>query len=126
VAISLVSLFQINCDTTIRDSFFAQIAVSRDSSGSIIKCISFISSPCSPLYGKALVSLLAARLAISLDLFNFILDSLIVTLALQLPAITQDWSIASNISIIHSILHLTTSWTTSKVNQSANFSMPIM
>jgi len=59
-------------------------SVCRDSIGSIIKCISLISSPCSPLYGEAIVALLAARLATSLGLSSFILegDSLNATLTL--------------------------------------------
>jgi hypothetical protein len=99
--------------------FYVQAAIYKDSRGSIIKCVSFISSSCSPIYGKAL----ATQLAISMGLSNFILEgnSLIVTLGLQLPTITQDWRIASTISVIHSILSPTTSWITSKVNRSANF-----
>ncbi len=52
--------FKINYDTAIRDTFSAQVAVCRDSRGSIIKCLFLISSPCSPIYGEALTALLAA------------------------------------------------------------------
>jgi hypothetical protein len=45
--------FKINYDTAIKATFSAQVAVCRDSTGSIIKCISLISSPCSTLYGEA-------------------------------------------------------------------------
>jgi hypothetical protein len=85
--------FKINYDTAIRSTFSTQAAVCRDSIGSIIKCISLISSPCSPLYGEALGALLIARLATSLGLSSFILegDSLNVTLALQHPATTTNW-----------------------------------
>jgi hypothetical protein len=65
--------FKINYDTAIRATFSAQAAVCRDSTGSIIKCISLISSPCSPLYGEALAALLAFRLATSLGLSFFYL-----------------------------------------------------
>jgi hypothetical protein len=61
--------FNIKYDTAIRDSFSAQDAICRDSTGSIIQCISLISSPYSAIYCEAI----AARLAISLDLFFFIL-----------------------------------------------------
>jgi hypothetical protein len=78
------SSVSINYDTTIRDTFSAQAAVYR---GSIIKCVSLISSP---NYDEALAAFLAAWLAISLDLFDFILesDSLMITQALQLTVIT--------------------------------------
>jgi len=52
--------FKINYDSAIRDTFSAQVAVCRDSRGSIIKCLFLISSPCSPIYGEALTALLAA------------------------------------------------------------------
>jgi hypothetical protein len=57
------------------------------------------------------------------DLLNFILkcDSLIVTLTIQLPAIIQEWRIASTIFVIHSIIPFSISWTARKVNRSANF-----
>jgi len=115
--------FKINYDTTIRPTFSAQVAVCRDSTGSILKCSSIISPPCSALYGEATAALLAAHLAVSLGLPSFILegDSLNITMALQQPAITIDWRIASTISIIHSIIPPTASWKASHVNRSANF-----
>jgi hypothetical protein len=64
--------FKINYDTTIQDTFSAQVAVCRDSSGSIIKCVSFISSPCSPIYGEAFAAFLETQLATFLGLTNFI------------------------------------------------------
>jgi hypothetical protein len=110
--------FKINYDTAIRATFSTQAAVCRDSTGSIIKCISLIISSCSPLYGEALAALLASQLATSLGLSSFILegDSLNVTLALQHPASTTDWRIASIISNILSILPPTASWQASHVN----------
>jgi hypothetical protein len=114
---------KINYDTAIRDSFSTQSAICRDFSGSIIRCISLISPPCTAIYGEALAALLATRLAISMGIPSFILegDSLLVTPALQRPDITQDWRIASIISTIHSIISPTSSWKASKVNRSANF-----
>jgi hypothetical protein len=98
--------YKINYDTAIRAIFSAQPTVYRDSTGSIIKCIFLISSPCSTLCGEATAAILAARLASSLGLFSFILegDSLNVTLALQHLAITIDWRIASTISNILSTI----------------------
>jgi hypothetical protein len=86
------SFFKINYDTAIKDSFSAQAAVCRDSSGSIIQCSSLISPPCTAVYREASAALLAVRLAVSLQLSSSILesDSLIVTLALQKPDHTQD------------------------------------
>jgi hypothetical protein len=52
--------FKINYDTAIRSNFSAQAAVCRDSNGSILKCITKLSPPCTPLYGKAIAALLAA------------------------------------------------------------------
>jgi hypothetical protein len=59
---------KINYDTTIRDTFSTQSAICRDSTGSIIRCISLISSPCSAIYGEALAALLATRLVVSMGL----------------------------------------------------------
>jgi hypothetical protein len=84
--------FKINYDTTIKPSFSTQVAVCRNSAGTIIGCISLISPPCSTLAGEATAAFLAARLAILLGLSSFILEgnSLIVTMALQHPDITTD------------------------------------
>jgi hypothetical protein len=91
--------------------FSAQAAVCRDSTDSIIKCNSLISSPYSTLYGEVTVAILTTRLASSLGLSSFILkgDSLSVTLALQHPAITKYWRIASTISNIISTIPPTAS-----------------
>jgi hypothetical protein len=115
--------FKINYDTAIIDIFSTQAAVCRDSRGTIIRCVSIISSPCSLSYSEALATLLASQLATSLGLFNFILqgDSLMVTQALQLPTITKDWRIALDISVIHFIIPPFTNWTVPKINRSANF-----
>jgi hypothetical protein len=79
-------------DTAIRPSFSAQATVVRSFSGLNIGCRSFISPPCSALYGEAHAALLAAQLATFLNISYFILkgDCLTLSLALQNPAITQD------------------------------------
>jgi hypothetical protein len=53
---------KINYDTAIRDSFSAQAAVIRDSTGTITHCSSLISPPCTAVYGEALAALLASNL----------------------------------------------------------------
>jgi hypothetical protein len=84
--------FKINFNTAIRDQFSVQAVVCRDSNGSILKAISRVSPPCTPNYGEAQRALLAASLAVSLNLSNFSIegDSLIVILALQFLAIISD------------------------------------
>jgi hypothetical protein len=81
-----------NSDDTAIRPFSAQATVVRSFSGSIIGCRSFISPPCSALYGEACAALLAAQLTTFLNIPYFILEeeSLTVSLALQNPAITQD------------------------------------
>jgi hypothetical protein len=64
----IMHFYKINYDTPIRHSFSTQAAVCRDSTGSIIQCSSIISPPCSALMGEATTALLAARLALSLNL----------------------------------------------------------
>jgi hypothetical protein len=76
----LEGTLKINFDTTIRDHFSAQAVVCRYHKGSIIKVASQISPPCSRNYGEAQGALLAASLASSLHLKQFVIegDSLIV------------------------------------------------
>jgi len=76
--------YKVNYDTAIRPTFSAQAAVIRSLSGSVIGCSSIISPPCSALYGEARAALLAAQLAISLNITSFIFegDSLTVSRAL--------------------------------------------
>jgi hypothetical protein len=50
--------FKINFDIATRETFSAQLAVSRDSKGKIIHMISQISPPCLPNEGEALATLL--------------------------------------------------------------------
>ena len=66
--------FKINFDTTIRDNFSAQAAVCCNYEGKIILMVSQISYSCHPNFGEALATLLAASLAASLNLGNFILE----------------------------------------------------
>ncbi|XP_062145395.1 uncharacterized protein LOC133852645 [Alnus glutinosa] len=100
-----------------------QAAVIRNSSGTITHCTSLISPPCTAVIGEALAALLAIKLAISTHATSFILegDSTTVTLALQNPLIKKDWRIAATVSMIHSLIPSTTSWSASSVNRSANF-----
>jgi hypothetical protein len=83
-------LFQRNYDTDIRVTFSTQFVVFRDSTGSIINCTSIISSHCYALYSETTTVILATRLAASLRVSSFILesDSLNVTMTLQQSAIT--------------------------------------
>jgi hypothetical protein len=76
--------FKINFDTAIRDQFSAQAAVCRDHFGTIISVRSQISPSCDPTYGEALAAQLAASLATSLKLKNFVIegDSKVVVAAL--------------------------------------------
>jgi hypothetical protein len=60
--------YKVNYDTAIRSSFSAQAAIVRNFSGSVIGCSSIINPPCSALYGEARAALLAAQLAISLNI----------------------------------------------------------
>jgi hypothetical protein len=115
--------FKINYDTAILDSFFAYAVVSRDSSSSIIQCSSLINPPCTAVYREAIAALLVFRLAISLQLSSFILesDSLTVTLVLQKPEHTLDWRIAPIISEALSMIPPSSIWLTSHVNRSTNF-----
>lgn len=77
--------FKINYATAIRDSFSAQAAVCQNSKGKIMHMVYLISPPRQPNYGEAIASLLATRLAASLQLDRFILegDSMVVALALH-------------------------------------------
>jgi hypothetical protein len=116
--------YKINYDTAIRKKISAQSAICCDSTGTIIQYSTIINPPCSSaVYGEATTALLAVRLALSLKLQSFILegDSLIVTLTINNPTITQDWRISSIISQILSTIPSTTSWSPCHVNRSANF-----
>jgi hypothetical protein len=103
------STFKINFDTTIREQFSAKSLVCRDSTGAI--------------YMEASAALLAAQLSLSLKLPSVIFegDSLMVTLAINNPSITQDWRISSIILDFLSTIPSSTSWSASHINRSANF-----
>jgi hypothetical protein len=84
---------KINFDAAIREDFSTQAAVCRNSNGEIIKIITQVRPPCSPVYGEALATQLASVLANSLQLEQFILegDSAIVISSLNEPALSLDW-----------------------------------
>jgi hypothetical protein len=115
--------YKLNFDTAVRESFTTQFVVCRDSSGKIVKALSYISPPCDHTYGEALAAVLAISLAISLGLQNFTLegDSHIVIIALQNPTIIQDWKIADISSNSISTISTSYSWKARKVHKSANF-----
>jgi hypothetical protein len=96
--------------------------VCRDSFGSIIQCSSLISARCTAVYGEASAAFLVVRLALSLRLSSFILesDSLSITLTLQKPKHTQYWCIVPIISKGLSIILSISSWLADNVNRSAN------
>jgi hypothetical protein len=68
--------------------------------------------PYDPNFGEALVALLAAALATSLQLKNFTIegDSLTIITALQHPSISHNWSIEKIISDSISILPASLNW----------------
>jgi hypothetical protein len=115
--------FKINYDTAIRSNFSVQAAVCRDSSGPIIHCFTRIGPPCPLVYGKATAALLAAHLCSSLKLSHvtFEGDSLLVTLAIINPEITQDWRISSIILDFTTTIHSSTSWSARHINRYTNF-----
>jgi len=115
--------YKINYDTAIREDFSAQSAVCRDSTGAVIQCLAQISPSCSAIYGEATTALLAAQRSLSLKLPSVIFegDSLMVTLTINNPTITQDWRISSLISDFSSTIPSTTSWSAYHINRSANF-----
>ncbi|XP_059429859.1 uncharacterized protein LOC132163555 [Corylus avellana] len=117
------SSLKINFDTAIRDSFSAQGAVCRDSSGKILEAVSQIIPLCDPTYSEALAAALAISLAISLGCADFFLegDSQVVIMALQHPSIVCDWKIVDIIFNSIATIPLISSWRAKKVHVSANF-----
>jgi hypothetical protein len=104
---------KVNFDTAIHGAFSIQAAVCRNSEGQIIKAITQVSPPCSPVYGEAL----AAKLA------SFILegDSHIVILPLNNHALSIDWHIDHVISDTIASFQVSSNWEVRKINRSANF-----
>jgi hypothetical protein len=94
------SFFKINFDTAIQDTFSAQWVVCRNHRGHIINMETIINPPCQPNMGEALAGKLAFSLAISMNLSQVIIegDSHIVIMAMQHPALAQDWRISSVIN----------------------------
>jgi hypothetical protein len=89
------NLSKVNFDAAIQEYFSIQATVCKNSNGLIIKMLSQVRPPCSPVYGEALAAQLVGVLAISLKLDMFILegDSSIVVSALQNPSLIMDWHI---------------------------------
>ena len=56
-----------NFDAAIKENLSTQAAVCRNSNGVIIKILTQVSPPCSPVYGEALAAKLAGVLASSLQ-----------------------------------------------------------
>jgi hypothetical protein len=73
--------------------------------------------------GEAQGALLAASLATSLHLSQFVIegDSLTVISALQFPAIITDWHIEQLIIDTLTLLPPSSKWKAKKINRSANF-----
>jgi len=71
------SIFKINFDTAIRDSFSLQAAVCRNHNGQIIQLVTQVSQPCHPNMGEALAARLAVSLAISLCLNHLIIEGIL-------------------------------------------------
>jgi hypothetical protein len=113
----------VNFDAVIREGFSTQAAICKNSNGVIIKTLTQVSPPYSPVYGEAQAAKLAGVLANSLHLDKFILegDSALVVLALQNPALSVDWHIEH---IIHETLasfQVSSLWEARKINRNANF-----
>jgi hypothetical protein len=64
----------VNFDVVFRDDFSTQAAVCGNSNGEIIKTLSQVSPPCSPVHGEAQAAKLAGALAKSLHLEKIILE----------------------------------------------------
>jgi hypothetical protein len=121
--------FKINYDTAIRDTFFVEVAVCRDSEDLLsdvfilLVLLVLLVLPVLPIL-QSMVKLLQLfwhpdwRLLRAYPILSWkVIDSLMVTQALQLPAITQDWRIASTIFIIYSTIPPFTSLTAHKINE---------
>jgi hypothetical protein len=75
---------KVNFDAVIREGFSIQAAICKNFNGVIIKTLTQVSPPYSPMYGEAQAAKLVGVLANSLHLDKFILegDSALVVLAL--------------------------------------------
>jgi len=84
--------YKINYDTIIRNNLFVQAVVCRDSTCTIIQCLTKINHPCAADYGEAQAALFAVELSSSLKrpYILFENDSIIVTIAINNHVITQD------------------------------------
>jgi hypothetical protein len=115
--------YKINYDAVSSEVFSTQVAVCRNSKGKIIRILTQFRPPCSSTYDAALAAHLAALLAHSLKLSNFILEGVSheVTDALMSPALN------SNAPFYHVIQETITSfppfslWEAKYISRSQNF-----
>jgi hypothetical protein len=114
---------KINFDTAIRDSFFAQAMVCRDSRGQVLHMSSQISPSCSPNVGEARAAQMACLVAASLSYNHFILegDSEVVIHALNNPNSVRDWRISSIILDSIDSIPAASVWEAQKIKRSFNF-----
>jgi hypothetical protein len=112
-----------NFDVAIKDNFAVAAAVLSDSSGEIFAAATLKLHSSDVLLGEASAALLATRLARSSGLDVFLLegDALLVSLAINQPALFSSWHFNSVISDICLELTSFRSWHASKVSRCANF-----
>jgi hypothetical protein len=114
--------YKINFDTAIRDHFSTQAAICRDHTGFILKAVSQISPPCSPSYGEAQGALLAASLASSLHLSQFVIEGdSYCYFCFTVPCYHHYWHIEWLIKDTLALLPPSSKWEAKKINRSANF-----
>ena len=115
--------YKINFDAAIKEDFPTQAVVCRNSNGEIIKILTQVRPPCSPVYGEALATQLADVLANSLQLDQFILegDSAIVILSLNDPTLSLYWHIEHVMYETLSNFQVFSHWEVRKINKSAKF-----
>ena len=103
---------KVNFDTAIRDLFLVQAVVCRNENGTIISSCFQYSPSCDPSVGEAQAALLAASLASSLKLVNFVLDgdSAIVINSLKDPSSVLNWKIDNLISLALSLIPSSSLW----------------
>jgi hypothetical protein len=114
---------KVNIDATVREGYSTQAAICRNSIGEIIKVLTQVRPPYSPVYGEVLAAQLTGVLANSLHLDQFILegDSSIVFLSLQNPSLSIDWHIENVINETLSSFQVSSTWEARKINGSVNF-----
>jgi exonuclease III len=112
-----------NFDVAIKGNFAVAAAVLSDSSGEIFAAATLKLHSFDVLLGEASAALLATRLARSygLDVFFLEGDALLVSLAVNQPALFSSWHFSSVISDICFELSSFRRWHASKVSRCANF-----